>query len=321
MVNLKAIQSRLKAVTNTSKITKAMKMVAASKLRRAQTALEEAGQFSTATQGLMEPYLLPKEEDEKAKSNVLLAISSDKGLCGGINSKVVKEVKTTLDNPEQPETTVRLPAPPRPTAACRGSTARPPLSLTLHPYPPPAPAPRGTPQTPRVRPQLMLVGSKARDGLTRTHGKHINVSFDETYAGPVTFSLASFLAEQMLAQPADTYTILYNKFKSVIAQEVTPVTIKGPEALGGSGVMDEYEFEGDKESVVANLYQYNLACLLYGALLENVTSEQASRMSAMDSASNNASEMIGKLTIIYNRGRQAKITTELTEIVAGAESV
>ena len=102
---------------------------------------------------------------------------------------------------------------------------------------------------------------------------------------------------------------------------MTPLTFKSPDLLAESGVMDEYEFEGDKEVILSNLYQYNLACSLYGCLLQNITSEQASRMSAMDSASNNAKEMIGKLTIIYNRGRQAKITTELTEIVAGAESV
>lgn len=273
MVNLKAVALRLKAVTNTSKITKAMKMVAASKLRRAQTAMEEAMPFAEANHALMDPFVGFGEGDEEG-SNVLLPISSDKGLCGGINSKVVKAVKLRLDEPDR---------------------------SPIH---------------------LIILGSKARDGLNRTHGKQISLSFDETYQFPtVSFALASYVAESMLENTADSYTILYNKFKSVINQEVTPLTFKSPDLLAESGVMDEYEFEGDKEVILSNLYQYNLACSLYGCLLQNITSEQASRMSAMDSASNNAKEMIGKLTIIYNRGRQAKITTELTEIVAGAESV
>jgi len=170
-------------------------------------------------------------------------------------------------------------------------------------------------------PELLIVGSKARDGLQRTHGKYIATSFDETYSMPVTFSLASFLAEQMLARPVDQFTILYNKFVSVITFDVAPLVLKGPAVLGGSGIMDEYEFEGEKEDILANLYQFNLATQIYSCLLENVTSEQASKMTAMDSATNNATEMISKLTIVYNRRRQAKVTTELTEIVAGAESV
>ena len=88
-------------------------------------------------------------------------------------------------------------------------------------------------------PGLMLVGSKARDGLARSHGKYIGVSYDEVYGGPVTFSLASFLAEQMLSKPVDEYTLLYNQFKSVIAFEVAPMKIKGPSVLGESGVLDE----------------------------------------------------------------------------------
>jgi ATP synthase F1 gamma subunit len=121
--------------------------------------------------------------------------------------------------------------------------------------------------------------------------------------------------------PSRRYTILYNKFFSVIKFEVQPKTIKGPEVLGASGVFDDFEFEGDQEVVLADLYQFNLACTVYSAMLENVTSEQASRMTAMDSATNNAQEAGSKLQILYNRLRQAKITTELTEIVAGAESV
>ena len=102
---------------------------------------------------------------------------------------------------------------------------------------------------------------------------------------------------------------------------MAPKTLKGPDALGASGTFDDFEFEGDQEVVLADLYQFNLACTIYSALLENVTSEQASRMTAMDSATNNAVEAGNKLTVLYNRLRQAKITTELTEIVAGAESV
>ena len=99
------------------------------------------------------------------------------------------------------------------------------------------------------------------------------------------------------------------------------LTLSGPACLGESGVFDEYEFEGEKEDVLANLYQFHLAVQIYSCLLENVTSEMASKMTAMDSATTNATDMIGRLTIVYNRRRQAKVTTELTEIVAGAEAV
>jgi len=272
-MSLKQLSMRIKSTTSTAKITKAMKMVAAAKLKGAERMMLAARPFAESIGSLMEPHLSPGEEEEKPESALLLAISSDKGLCGGINSRVVKEIKAQI--------------------SAAGDSP----------------------------PTLMLVGSKGRDGLARTHASYINTSFDETYSMPVTFSLASFLAEQMLAKPVDQYTLLYNKFVSVIAFDVAPKTLKGPSVLGESGVFDEYEFEGEKEDVLANLYQFNLATQLYSSLLENVTSEQASKMTAMDSATTNANEMIEKLTIIYNRQRQAKVTTELTEIVAGAESV
>lgn len=273
-MSLKQLQMRIRATTSTAKITKAMKMVAASKLRGAETKMKAAKPFASSINSLMDSILKPKEDDPVPESVALLGISSDKGLCGGINSRVVKQIKLTYDEPG------------------------------------PGPAPT-----------LMLLGSKARDGLVRTHGDKISTSMDEAYNLPTTFSLASFVAEQMLASPADQYTILYNKFNSVISFDVTPMTIKGPECLGESGVFDEYEFEGEKESVLADLYQFHLATQIYSALLENVTSEMASKMTAMDSATSNATDMISKLTIVYNRRRQAKVTTELTEIVAGAESV
>jgi len=273
-MSLKVLAMRIKATKSTSKITKAMKMVAAAKLKGAERMMLAARPFADSIGSVMAPVLSPKDEDEPPENSLLLAISSDKGLCGGINSRVVKEVKLTIGDKDV-----------------------------------------------EAAPELMIVGSKARDGLSRTHGKYISTSFDETYAGPITFSLASFLAEQVLAKPADEYTVLYNKFKSVIAFDVTPLTIKGPAVLGESGVLDEFEFEGEKEDVLANLYQFNLATQIYSCLLENATSEQASRMTAMDSATTNANDLVSKLTIVYNRRRQAKITTELTEIVAGAESV
>lgn len=271
MPSLQSLSMRLKAVTSTAKITKAMKMVAASKLGRAQKKLDMARPFAAGIQSVMGPVLAPTEDDT-IESELIFAISSDKGLCGGINSRVVKELKLQLDAAE-------------------------------------------------TAPTLMICGGKVRDGLQRTHASAMSTTFDEAYNMPITFSLASFLGESILEHSVDKYTIYYNKFISVIAFDVTPMTIKGPECLGASGVMDEYEFEGEKENILADLYQYNLALSLYGCLLENNTSEQASRMTAMDAASNNAKDMIDRLRLQFNRQRQAVITTELTEIVAGAESV
>jgi len=275
MPSLQALSQRLRAVTSTARLTKTMKVVASVKLKVAQRNMDAGRPFAGSIKTLMDPILSPDEEF-KAETPYLLAITTDKGLCGGINSRVAKEVKLTIDGAEAKEEPI---------------------------------------------PVLQIVGSKGVAALQRTHSQYISLAIDETYTGPITFSLASFLAEQVLATPADQYTILYNKFKSVITFDVTPITMKGPEALAESGVFDEYEFEGEKESILADLYQFNLACTLYGCLLENVTCEQASKMSAMESASNNASEMITKLRLTYNRQRQAVITTELTEIVAGAESV
>jgi F-type H+-transporting ATPase subunit gamma len=274
MPNLKSLAIRIKSTTSTAKITKAMKMVAASKLRGAEAKMLASRPFVASIQGVLSDLLTPKE-DFVSESKTVMAITSDKGMCGGVNSKIVKEIKL-MYNEKEPSSESNT---------------------------------------------LLLLGGKARDGLARTHPHHINVSMDEAYQGPITFSLASFLGEQLLSTASDSYSILYNKFKSVIVFDVVSLDIKGPECLGESGVLDEFEFEGEKEEILANMYQFNVACSLYGCLLENYTSEQASRMTAMDSATNNANEMISKLTIQYNRQRQAVITTELTEIVAGAESV
>jgi len=278
-MSLKQLSMRIRSTTSTAKITKAMKMVAAAKLKSSERVMLAAKPFGESTCEILDALLTPDpsaEGYEAPESILMLALSSDKGLCGGINSRVVKEVKYAVDGAEKDGTAV---------------------------------------------PEVMIVGGKVRDGLARTHATAIKTVMDEAYGKPVTFSLASFVAEQMLASPAALYTIAGNKFKSVIAQDVEVQSIKGPECLGESGVLDNYEFEGEKEDILANFYQFHIAVQVYTGLLNNVTSELASKMTAMDSATTNAQEMISKLTIIYNRRRQAKVTTELTEIVAGAESV
>jgi len=275
-MSLKMLSMRIKSTTSTAKITKAMKMVAAAKLKNAERTLLASKTFGDSTNDVFAEILSRGEEDEAPEQTLALALSSDKGLCGGINSRVVKEMKFAIDGANKEGTNP---------------------------------------------PQVLIVGGKVRDGLQRTHGDYITTSIDEVYGKPVNFSLAAFVAEQMLATPGVDYSITSNTFKSVITQDVETITLKGPESLGASGVLDNFEFEGEKEDVLANLYQFHLAVKIYSSLLNNVTSELASKMTAMDSATTNAQDMINKLTIIYNRRRQAKVTTELTEIVAGAESV
>ena len=201
MPSLQALSQRLKSVTSTARLTKTMKVVASVKLKVAQRTMEAARPFGASTSVLAD-VLTPGEEDEAPESKLIVPITSDRGLCGGVNSYIIKDVKKFhAENPENAST--------------------------------------------------LIIGSKGVPGLGRTHGELISTSIDETYQQPVSFSLASFLAEQILASPQQEYTILYNKFRSVINFEPTPIVIKGPEALGASGVLDEFEFEGEKEEVRA----------------------------------------------------------------------
>jgi len=150
------------------------------------------------------------------------------------------------------------------------------------------------------------------------------VSFKDAFKTPPTFTQVCVIAEEILSRPVDTITIVYNQFKSVISQIVTRQVVYGLSFLEENAArFDEYEFETDLDGAAAfrDLFEFQLATQLYSAMLENSTSEQAARMSAMDNATNNAKDMLGKLTLTYNRQRQAVITSELIEIISGAEAL
>jgi hypothetical protein len=255
MPSVKDLGKRLKSVTSTSKITKAMKMVAASKLRQAEASMNAARPFALSVQNLMLPHIGMKG-DEKSESVMTLAISSDKGLCGGINGKVVKESKASLAALEaqggSPQVHAAAQHASRNTRAlqqrgvpCMGGFVRKGAHPSrAHPSQPSPPPPPGTASAPassspsHAQPvlrhqggmgcrstalhttassscypgiltfpnpvQMLVIGSKARDILVRTHSKYLKKTYDEAYKGPVTFSLASFLAEEMLATSADS---------------------------------------------------------------------------------------------------------------------
>uniref|UniRef100_A0A7S2ZZ81 ATP synthase subunit gamma, mitochondrial n=1 Tax=Rhodosorus marinus TaxID=101924 RepID=A0A7S2ZZ81_9RHOD len=284
MANLKAVRNRMRSVSSISKITKAMKMVAAAKLRGVQTKQELARPFSKAmadffkhledsTEGAQTPTAASGEPESKKK--LIIPMTSDRGLCGGVNSSVVKEVKAMY-------------------------------------------------RTETVHGDIMLVGDKGRDALTRVAAKDIVVSFKDAFKTPPTFTQVCVIAEEILSRPVDTITIVYNQFKSVISQIVKRQVVYGLSFLEENAArFDEYEFETDLDGAAAfrDLYEFQLATQLYSAMLENSTSEQAARMSAMDNATNNAKDMLGRLTLTYNRQRQAVITSELIEIISGAEAL
>jgi len=283
MANLKAVRNRMRSVSSISKITKAMKMVAAAKLRGVQTKQELARPFSKAMADFFK-HLEDSTEgapssaasgDSEGKKKLIIPMTSDRGLCGGVNSSVVKDVKAMI-------------------------------------------------RTEAMQGDLILVGDKGRDALTRVAAKDIVVSFKDAFKTPPTFTQVCVIAEEILSRPVDTITIVYNQFKSVISQIVTRQVVYGLSFLEENAArFDEYEFETDLDGAAAfrDLFEFQLATQLYSAMLENSTSEQAARMSAMDNATNNAKDMLGKLTLTYNRQRQAVITSELIEIISGAEAL
>ena len=291
MPSLKSLKMRITSVKSTQKITKAMKMVAAAKLRRAQEAAEAARPYSErmaavmaslasrVTVGPESPRLLAGTGKDQV--HLLVICSSERGLAGGFNSNIAKLARRTMEE-----------------LLGQGKTVK-----------------------------LMFVGKKARAPFARTHKDLIVGTVDMTHIKNVGFADAKAVADDVVARfeagEFDVAHLFFSTFKSALTQEPTRLQII-PAALpagGAAGADASVEYEPDEEAILADLLPKNLAVQVFRALLENAASEQGSRMTAMDSATRNAGDMINKLSITYNSTRQAAITKELIEIISGAEAL
>ena len=290
MASLDDLKKRIASVKSTQKITKAMKMVAAAKLRRAQESAERGRPYSekmnniilNLSNGISDKENAPKLLSGTGENKVHLCVvmTSDRGLCGGFNSNIIKKAKSYFSK-----------------ILNEGKQLK-----------------------------IITVGSKGNDQLKRVYGDKIieNISFKESKNANYfdADKVGRIIIEKFEAGEFDICTIFYNQFKNVItqlpqAQQIIP--LNNEEDYNNSD--ESYEFEPDEDEILSNLLPKNISTQIFKAMLENSASEQGSRMSAMDNATRNAGEMVDKLTIEYNRSRQAAITKELIEIISGAESL
>ena len=290
MASLDDLKKRIASVKSTQKITKAMKMVAAAKLRKAQESAEKGRPYSEKMNNVIlnlssgisdkenEPKLLAGTGQDRV--HLCVVMTSDRGLCGGFNSNIIKKAKSYFSKILDENKELKI----------------------------------------------ITVGSKGNDQLKRTYGNKIieNISFKESKNANYfdADKVGKVIIEKFEAGEFDVCTIFYNKFKNVItqipqAQQIIPLNDEGNENSSD----ESYEFEPDEDEILSNLLPKNISTQIFKAMLENSASEQGSRMSAMDNATRNAGEMVDKLTIEYNRSRQAAITKELIEIISGAESL
>lgn len=275
--SMKAVKQRMRSVQNIQKITKAMKMVAAAKLKHDQRRMDNGLPFIKPVKDLF--ARLPRED--KAGACTFLAMTSDKGLCGGVNSAVAKISRLSMLDEE-----------------AKGNTCK-----------------------------FMCVGGKGVSALKRTMGDRFTYSFEEVAKTPWNFATASLVAERVIASNPVRLKVVSNKFKSLVSYDTVTqhcITLSEAQAMDRqewSKAMDVYSFEPSIYEVWNDLHDFYYGAVIFGSYLESATTEQSNRMSAMDNASKNASEMLGKLSLIYNRARQAKITTELCEIISGASAV
>ena len=291
MASLDDLKKRIASVKSTQKITKAMKMVAAAKLRRAQENAEKGRPYSekmnnmilNLSRGISEKENAPKllSGSGNNKVHLCVVITSDRGLCGGFNSNIIKKAKSYFAKLAEDGKELKI----------------------------------------------ITVGSKGNDQLKRVYGDKIisNISFKESKHANYfdAEKVGKMVIERFESEEFDICTIFYNQFKNVItripqAQQIIPLNVENSEEDKSD---DSYEFEPDEDEILSNLLPKNISTQIFKAMLENSASEQGSRMSAMDNATRNAGEMVDKLTIEYNRSRQAAITKELIEIISGAESL
>ncbi|MCV2874268.1 F0F1 ATP synthase subunit gamma [Defluviimonas sp. WL0050] len=291
MPSLKDLKNRIESVKSTRKITKAMQMVAAAKLRRAQEAAESARPYAERMNAVMSglaasvggsdsaPRLLAGTGEDK--THLLVVMTAERGLCGGFNSSIVKLARAKANELIKAGKTVKI----------------------------------------------LTVGKKGREQLKRDLGNHFVAHVDLSEVKKLGYDNAQGIARDLIhrfdAGEFDVATIFFNRFESVIsqiptAQQVIPAKFDAEEGEGASTL---YDYEPSEEEILADLLPRGLATQVFTALLENGASEQGARMSAMDNATRNAGDMIDKLTIQFNRSRQAAITNELIEIISGAEAL
>jgi F-type H+-transporting ATPase subunit gamma len=297
MPSLKDLRNRIRSVRSTQKITAAMKMVAASRLRRAQEQAEAARPYAQRMERVLaslasgmagmpgaQPLLAGTGKDDV---QLLVVATSDRGLAGGFNASILREARRRIRDLDNSGKTVKI----------------------------------------------LTIGRKGRDSLRRDYRRLIHDSLTEVGRRRVEFAEARDIAHRLLALydsgEFDVATIVFNRFRSAITQIVTVQQLIpfAPSAAAQAGEVRAslggavYEFEPSEEEILNELLPNNLAVQLYTALLENAASEQGARMTAMDNATRNAGEMIDRLTLNYNRTRQAVITKELIEIISGAEAL
>ncbi len=291
MPSLDDLKKRIKSVKSTQKITKAMKMVAAAKLRKAQENAEKGRPYSqkmqniilNLTKSISDPENAPKllVGTGKDKTYLCVVLTADRGLCGGFNSNICKLAKTNFKN-----------------IISQGKNLK-----------------------------IITVGSKGLDQIKREYSNFIIKKFSFKEKKQISFNEAEIIGKEIInlfnQNEFDKCILFYNNFKNVItqvpqAQQIIPAENKS------SILRDEnlsYEFEPEEDEILEDLLPKNISTQVFKAFLENAASEQGSRMTAMDNATRNAGDLVDKLTINYNRSRQASITKELIEIISGAESL
>ena len=291
MPSLDDLKKRIKSVKSTQKITKAMKMVAAAKLRKAQENAEKGRPYSKKMQNIIlnltktinDPESAPKLLVGTGKDQIYLCVvlTADRGLCGGFNSNICKLAKTQFKK-----------------ILSEGKNLK-----------------------------IISVGSKGLDLIKRDYGKYIVKKFSFKDRKQISFNDAKIIGDEIINlfndNEFDRCILFFNNFKNVItqipqAQQIIP-------AENNSNLNEEnnqsYEFEPEEDEILEDLLPKNISTQIFKAFLENAASEQGSRMTAMDNATRNAGDLVDKLTINYNRSRQASITKELIEIISGAESL
>ena len=291
MPSLDDLKKRIKSVKSTQKITKAMKMVAAAKLRKAQENAERGRPYSqkmqniilNLTRSISDPQNAPKLLVGTGidKTHLCVVLTADRGLCGGFNSNICKLAKSSFKK-----------------ILSEGKNLK-----------------------------IITVGSKGLDQIKREYEKYIVKKFSFKDKKQITFKEAEIIGNEIInlfkKNEFDKCILFYNNFKNVItqipqAQQIVPAD-KTPIKENGENL--SYEFEPEEDEILEDLLPKNISTQVFKAFLENAASEQGSRMTAMDNATRNAGDLVDKLTINYNRSRQASITKELIEIISGAESL